>query len=283
MKQVFTNVDDVIHLFAQQTQDHARASNVFFHGKTIYSYGYHYTLAEFIDDKTILINDRGYSITTSKHISKITWATRQYKQFFVYKTNLQYVHRQIISLKDQLATARKPEKYINEILSLWQSINEFIDYRKDKLTKTLDNYKEIKRIVKALQSDSTQYKEKLAIAKRIEEQTKKRKEAEQIKNLLVLFNEYKINSFRVGDKDYLRMSLDVEKIETSQGVKIYVSEASKLYKMICNGIDIKGHRIGGYTVTSINGTLKIGCHNIDMDSVHNVGKQLISITKELGA
>lgn len=283
MKQVFTNVDDVIHLFAQQTQDHARASNVFFHGKTIYSYGYHYTLAELIDDKTILINDRGYSATTAKHIAIVRYATRQYRQFFVTKTNLQYVHREIISLKDKLATARKPEKYINEILSLWQSINEYIDYRKDKLTKTLDNYKEIKRIVKALQSDSTQYKEKLAIAKRIEEQTKKRKEAEQIKNLLVLFNEYKINSFRVGDKDYLRMSLDGEKIETSQGVKIYVSEASKLYKMMCNGIDIKGHRIGGYTVTSINGTLKIGCHNIDMDSVHNVGKQLISITKELGA
>lgn len=97
------------------------------------------------------------------------------------------------------------------------------------------------------------------------------------------FNNYEINSFRVGDKDYLRMSLDGEKVETSQGIKIFVSEASKLYKMICNGVDIKGHRIGGYVVTSINGTLKIGCHNIDMDSVHNVGKQLELISEKLGA
>lgn len=283
MKKVFTTANDVIHLFAQQTQDHARSSNCFFYGKTIYSYGHHYTLAEFIDDKTILINDRGYSATTAKHIGIVRYATRQYRQFFVTKTNLQYVHREIISLKDKLATARKPEKYINEILSLWQSINEFIDYRKDKITKTLDNYKEIKRIVKALQSDSTQYKEKLAIAKRLEEQAKKRKDAREIKQALTKFNNYEINSFRVGDKDYLRMSLDGEKVETSQGIKIYVSEASKLYKMICNGVDIKGHRIGGYVVTSINGTLKIGCHNIDMDSVHNVGKQLELISEKLGA
>jgi hypothetical protein len=102
---------------------------------------------------------------------------------------------------------------------------------------------------------------------------------------LTKFYSYEINSFRIGDKDYLRLSLDKEKIETNQGIKVYANEAIKLYKLIMAGINIKGHRIGSYIVTSINGTLKIGCHNIDMDSVHKVGKQLeeLSLSTKLGA
>jgi hypothetical protein len=50
--------------------------------------------------------------------------------------------------------------------------------------------------------------------------------------------------------------------------------AKLLYKMIERGIDIQGKHIEHYTVTSINGTLKIGCHNINIDSMHKVGKLL---------
>ncbi len=38
--------------------------------------------------------------------------------------------------------------------------------------------------------------------------------------------------------------------------------------------DIKGYNIEGYTVISLNGTLKIGCHNINMDSVKRLDKVL---------
>ena len=60
MKRVFTNSYDVIHLYAQRSQDEGRCSNVFFYGDKIYSYGHHYLLGEFIDDgKAIIINDEG--------------------------------------------------------------------------------------------------------------------------------------------------------------------------------------------------------------------------------
>jgi hypothetical protein len=42
--------------------------NVFFEYSRIYSYGYHYILGKFIDDNLLIINDTGYSATTSKHI-----------------------------------------------------------------------------------------------------------------------------------------------------------------------------------------------------------------------
>jgi hypothetical protein len=174
----------------------------------------------------------------------------------------------VLSLNDKLATARKPENYINSILYLWASLNEFIKYTKNKNTPKDPRYKEIKRIVKAIQSQPQEYQQKLAEAKQ-------RKEARQIKDTLSKWYNYEVHTFRIGDKDYLRISQDGSNIETSQHVKVSIDEARALYQLICKGIDIQGHRISNYIVNSINGTLKIGCHNIDMDSVHKIGKQLI--------
>ena len=99
MKTVFSNYRDVMHLFAQRTQNHAKSSNVFFYGNTIYSYGYHYELAKFheINGETIiLINNRGYSNTTAKHIGHIISATKQYKQYFTTDTDLSLVYSFIV-------------------------------------------------------------------------------------------------------------------------------------------------------------------------------------------
>ena len=275
MKTVFSNAQDCVHAFAQRQQPQGRAGNVFFYGDKIYSYGYHYLLAEFIDDKTILINDSGYSSSTSKHISYVSSGTRQYKQFFTRTSEIGLVYSQVLSLQDKLANARKPENYINGILSLWDSLNEYVKHIKSKNIPKDTRYKAIKAIVKHLNVDSVQYQQKLADAKKKDEAAKKRKEAKQIKEALTKFYNYEVNSFRVGDTDYLRLSQDRSSVETSQYVKVSTDEARILYKAICNGVDIVGHRISNYIVNSINGRLKIGCHNIDMDSVHKVGKQLI--------
>ena len=275
MKTVFSSSQDCVHAFAQRQQPQGRAGNVFFYGDKIYSYGYHYLLAEFIDDKTILINNSGYSSTTSKHISYVTSGTRQYKQFFTTRCEIGLVYSQVLSLQDKLANARKPENYINGILSLWDSLNEYVKYIKSKNIPKDTRYKAIKAIVKHLNVDSVQYQQKLADAKKKDEAAKKRKEAKQIKEALTKWYNYEVNSFRIGDTDYLRLSQDGSTVETSQYVKVSTDEARTLYKAICNGVDIKGHRISNYIVNSINGRLKIGCHNIDMDSVHKVGKQLI--------
>ena len=81
MKTIFSN-SDLVHTFAQQTQQEGRTPNngMFFYNQKIYSYGYHYLLGEFLDSETILINNSGYSVSTGKHISLVSNATRQYKQ-----------------------------------------------------------------------------------------------------------------------------------------------------------------------------------------------------------
>jgi hypothetical protein len=67
MKTVFDN-RQVCHVWAQQNQDRGRSNNgnVFFEGPTIYSYGYHFPMASFINADTVIINSDSYSVSTSK-------------------------------------------------------------------------------------------------------------------------------------------------------------------------------------------------------------------------
>lgn len=74
IKRVFSSGDKVTHLWAHQVQSDARSKNVFFAGKSLYSYGYHYELGRLVQYNGVtvaLINDTGYSVTTGKHIG---WA-----------------------------------------------------------------------------------------------------------------------------------------------------------------------------------------------------------------
>lgn len=129
MKKVFTKSADVIKLFSRRSQDSARCSNVYFNNKNkIYSYGSHYLLGEFIDDSIIMIDDRGYSRTTAKHISQITYATDRYEQFFKSETDLGTVYNTILKLNDKLKKARKPELYTTPILHLWKEFNIWVEY-----------------------------------------------------------------------------------------------------------------------------------------------------------
>ncbi len=84
MKKVFPSGEQTIHVWAQQSQSEGRCSNVFFENtKVLYSYGYHFPLAVFLDDKTVLINQSNYSVTTSKQQSYVRGATSHKKRLYV--------------------------------------------------------------------------------------------------------------------------------------------------------------------------------------------------------
>jgi len=70
MKHVFTDLNKIAHLWAHQEQDNARNSgNFYFNGRTIYSYGSHFAIAEIMEgnENVIFFAREGYSNTTSKH------------------------------------------------------------------------------------------------------------------------------------------------------------------------------------------------------------------------
>lgn len=284
MRTVFQNTDEAIHVFAQQQQTDIKNSsrNIFCkrsnynldYADEIYSYGHHYLLGKFIDKDTILINDKGYSVTTSKHIASLRYATRQYKQFFVTETDLKTVHYSVNELYKKWIKARKPEIYVSKINRLFNKLNQYIEYRNLKVKRTSE-YKFIEKIYNSVNSGN-----KIDLLKFRKEQQKreKQKQRRELKKQLNKFFDYKTNFVRIGQNDdYLRISKCGQYVETTQNVRVNINEAKTLYRLIKLGKDIKGHRIDGYTVIGINGVLKIGCHNINKKNMVEIGQQIIKL------
>ena len=281
MKRVFTNSQDVIHLFIQRSQSEAHCSNVFFETNRIYSYGHHYLLAEFIKNKdgneAILINDSGYSVTTSNHIREITQASRQYKQFFELQTNPQKVLNQLELLADKLSNARKPELYINPAEYLFNKFDEFQAWNGETNDKV--NLLKINEVIKVFRgADYLDYLNKKADLIKQAEKLRIKEVKKAFKKELKEFFDYKRNYIynSIGE-DYLRISQDGQSIETSQRVIVPIKEAKILYLLIKNGKDIKGHQIGNYTVIGLNGVLKIGCHKINLKNMTEIGEKILSL------
>ena len=245
---------------------------MFFRDNMIYSYGHHYLLGEFIDDNTIIIDNRGYSSSTGKHIGMLISATRQYRQLFTTNINIKLVKNRIDEASNKLKTAKKPELYVTPIIRDFEVLTEYLnEFKKEHVLKS-DDYKVIKEIYSALKQDEGKY---IELAKE-----RGKKELEKAKKLfdekLVKFFNYEID--RIYDnkikEDYLRISLDASQVETTQGVKIDIEDARNLYRMIKAGIDIAGQRIGSYTVKSLNGHLTVGCHRINVKNMHEIGTKI---------
>ena len=282
MKTVFNNSHDVIHLFAQQSQPHAKSSNVFFYNDKIYSYGYHYLLAAFIEnkkgEKAILINDSGYSATTRKHISAMIQASRQYRQFYTTHTDKKILLSILEDLKKKILKAKKPFLYSDQAQHLEKKYLEFCEFTGQKTDKELKKaflffHNKAEDMITIYQKD-IEKAEKARI-----KAEKARIKAEQIKDTenLDKFMNYEIyyNYFYCGE-DFIRISQDGQFIETSQKVRIPIESAKTLYKMIQSGKDIKGYKIEEFTLISLNGTLKIGCHHINTKNMHEIGQKIIA-------
>ncbi len=67
----------VAHLWAHQSQDHARTAlgNFYFNGKDIYSYGSHFKCATIVtnnqNEKAYLVTTKAIQITTNRHMSMV--------------------------------------------------------------------------------------------------------------------------------------------------------------------------------------------------------------------
>lgn len=61
----------VAHLWANEKEESARGSNLFFEGRSIYSYGCHFEVGRIVrnkcGEKAYLLNDKYYSSSTCKH------------------------------------------------------------------------------------------------------------------------------------------------------------------------------------------------------------------------
>lgn len=124
MKLVYNSNATLIETFNKQSQHLGRANSLYFEGETLYSYGYHYPLAYILKGGAVLINDRGWSNTTAKHIRLAIDKTDNRKQLLTSQIELGQVHDELKYLNDRLNRARKPERYAKAIDSLYLKFHE---------------------------------------------------------------------------------------------------------------------------------------------------------------
>jgi len=263
----YKNISDCIHAFAQQEQTSGKSGNVFFEHKKLYSYGYHFCLAEFLTENVVLLNNTSYSNTTSKHQSKTRAATSQYVQILTSTYHIENVNRSLEHLKNKLSKAKKPEIYLNEAFSLidsHESANEIhsnvknYSYLKEK--PIFDAFKAFFKSAENLDKLKS-YKQKQAL----KEQQNKTAFIEAFKN----YEPFEALKNKLSKKiDLLRVSKDRKHIETSQNVKIPISDALVYYRELKNGNISSGYKIGDFTVYKISDTnIQIGCHIIALNEI----------------
>ena len=118
---------ETIKNYLEQKKNHGNSQNVFYSYDIIYSYGYHYILGKFIKDDILIINDNGYSNTTSKHIHLLRDTANEMNiiNYNISNVELNSVYNQIKYLESKLHKARKPKIWYNAINNLYKKWFDF--------------------------------------------------------------------------------------------------------------------------------------------------------------
>ena len=279
MKNIFTN-SELAHTYANQSQQSGRNSNgsFYFEGKTIYSYGSHFPIANIVTndkgEEAMLFTYRHYSNTTSKQISIVRSATRQYKKIYCHTPKGSHSNNfdNWVKLAEQqaekLKKAKKPELYLNELNRLNSEVTEYTQFFSLEIPLTLKAVLSIKD-----KNEYLQYESKAAEFAKIEEQKRlkeqKAKFKEDIKKWLNLetsrlYTTYKYDFLRINDN----------RIETTQAVQIPLELGKRLYNSIKNQSLKVGDKVLNYSVNEIGKEIKIGCHTFKQSYLLKFGSQL---------
>jgi len=298
MKTVFQSSSEVIHLFANKSQTHAKnqTRNAFFERSSLYSYGYHYKLALHLDGGAILINNGGYSVTTTKHIGEIQHASRHKKQFFSEDVFIKNALRRTEKLVAKLPRAKSRKlEYIATIKGIFEKFQDFQRYAKSNKIEFV-RWSNSDFIKAQIDKRSKDWKRLLYIYKSIDnitilEQEAKEEEQKQ-KNKRERRQKQLIRSYRLGKSDFVRLDYDLLSLQydeqnhfihTSQNVRISLEEGQKAIKALefwkwneeKINANLKGQKIHYYTITKAqNKTLYIGCHKIKFTEIQRLAKDL---------
>ena len=312
MKTVFDN-RQAAHVWAQQNQSSGRSSNgnLFFEGRTIYSYGYHFPLASFITNDTVFINSDSYSVSTSKHQgyvrnainhkNRLFVSTRVMKAFasekeFGSSTKNALSESAIAEAKNWInkAAKRKARKFAaNDLVKAQDAITaaEHIFVYFDAIPP-----KEFTAFKKTLNSDDVQKviaAEKSRLDKEEKARQKRYAEAQaKLKSSCLLWVDFKEHDMPVNQSDKIYMRINGDEIETTKGARFPLDHAKKAFLIVrrCKDqgitwaktamteeqIEKINIRLGHFSIDEIDaqGNVKAGCHFVEWDEIERIARIL---------
>lgn len=293
MKRV-VSPDEVAHLWAHQTQSDARNArgNIFFEGKTIYSYGSHFPIATWtqnaVGESAVLFTTRTYSVTTARHISMVRQAINHVDNVFnvplgkyidAPTTNdaIKSYQDRIEEIEAKIARARKPEWLYSQLERLVTEANRYCQFFGVVARFTLrdtDGFAELKKT--------------LAATRKVELAAKRERQ-----RLIALENADKVERWLNGEQVWLPRSLDTiylrvegNEVVSSMGARFPVSHARRglaLVKAVkASGQEwvTNGHtlHLGPYKVDRIDsdGNVKAGCHFVQWAQIERIAPMIES-------
>ena len=299
MKTRFNN-SELTHVWANQTQTHGKGSNMFFEYGTIYSYGYHFKLAQFVQNKQnercVLINLRSYSNSTSKHQSLVWRSIPQNVPFFkvvsffndinaataAHKENLTHYINEAEKLQGLTIRANKLKMgYLSQLKNQIGNFTQYCSFF------DLDNLEQFNPILGQGITIKERYERLTAWLRtyenseelknwqdKQEEKTRKAFEVakEKAKEQIEAFRQFKISSIYANLGHYLlRFNKESQMIETSGGVKMPKPLFISAYKRLIRNELEQGQHIGSYTFNGVIGEIvSVGCHKIPMTEIQNI-------------
>lgn len=300
IKQVFSSSAEVFHLWASQSQDHARQggriTRAFFNGTSCYSYGRHYEVGRLVQingRQVALINTTGYSKTTTKHIREAQSAVS---------------HMPIIEVDGsfdwEAGLLKMQDTLINKIFntlngrSFWKEIDytetsqiaafNTLCRQVGKPELCLDMNSDTAELINAHVEYRIAREAELKAARLTPEYAAKRAAREQKKaELKQKKNEAEVQSWLQGgaftsalyNVPTLVRVKDGE-LQTSRRATIPLDTAMLILNRFEKGRLAKGAHVGPYTFDSIkDDVLKIGCHTLSLKQVIETLKKVKSFNQ----
>jgi hypothetical protein len=269
----------VAHMWAHNTKTHARGSNLFFEGNVIYSYGRHFPIARLIPG-FVLFTTRGYSQTTSIHISIVRQAVSHMPIVYVNdpcaspSESRREAQR---AIERELSNSNKPRirestrlGHKARALNLANQFNAYID--------AIGENQDLKFDVSQFEN----LRKELEELARIAAERKAAQEAKRMEEMRETIEKWRIGEYH----GYIHVGapllrLNGENVETSKGAKIPVCDARKLWPIVeaCRTGSREftpGMPLGDYRLTKIrgDGSIVVGCHDIGYSEIAAIAAQL---------
>jgi hypothetical protein len=296
MKTKFTN-SELSHIWANQTQSHGKGSNMFFEHETIYSYGYHFKIAQYVTNKDgqkcIFLNSRSYSNSTNKQQTLVWRSIPANVEFYKVvsffdnienstKAHLDNLNSYLEYAKDSQQKTIKAIKLKNENINQMNiSLDVFskycnffsIDLENKIFINIYSNYQYLSQWLDEYKHSEEYFQ--WQIDKEEKERKAEQKRLEKAKDDILEFKAFKVSSIYNLGQYFLRYNKETDKVETSGGVKMSKNVFLLAYQRLKNNTLQIGQHVGDFTYNGFkDGFLSVGCHKISIDEVENLIPEL---------